>query len=52
MEEHIHVKEGEKPIPFTGSNGTVGVLILRYDSMEEMLHKMDNMYDYITVEVE
>ncbi len=52
VEEHIHVKEGEKPIPFTGSNGTVGVLILRYDSMEEMLHKMDNMYDYITVEVE
>lgn len=50
--EHIHVKEGEKLIPFTGSNGTVGVLILRYDSMEEMLHKMDNMYDYITVEVE
>ena len=52
VEEHIHVKEGEKLIPFTGSNGTVGVLILRYDSMEEMLHKMDNMYDYITVEVE
>ena len=52
VEEHIHVKEGEKRIPFTGSNGTVGVLILRYDSMEEMLHKMDNMYDYITVEVE
>lgn len=52
VEEHIHVKEGEKLIPFTDSNGTVGVLILRYDSMEEMLHKMDNMYDYITVEVE
>lgn len=52
VEEHIHVKEGEKLILFTGSNGTVGVLILRYDSMEEMLHKMDNMYDYITVEVE
>ena len=52
VEEHIHVKEGEKLIPFTGSNGTVGVLILRYDSMEEMLHKMYNMYDYITVEVE
>ena len=52
VEEHIHVKEGEKLIPFTGSNGTVGVLILRYESMEEMLHKMDNMYDYITVEVE
>lgn len=52
VEEHIHVKEGETLIPFTGSNGTVGVLILRYDSMEEMLHKMDNMYDYITVEVE
>ena len=52
VEEHIHVKEGEELIPFTGSNGTVGVLILRYDSMEEMLHKMDNMYDYITVEVE
>ena len=52
VEEHIHVKEGEKLIPFTGSNGTVCVLILRYDSMEEMLHKMDNMYDYITVEVE
>ena len=52
VEEHIHVMEGEKLIPFTGSNGTVGVLILRYDSMEEMLHKMDNMYDYITVEVE
>ncbi|MCM1168238.1 MAG: ATP-grasp domain-containing protein [Ruminococcus sp.] len=36
---------------FTGSNGTLGTMILKYDSMEEMLYKMDHMKEFVKVEV-
>jgi biotin carboxylase len=34
---------------FTGSNGTLGTMILKYDSMEEMIEKMDNMDKWLKV---
>jgi biotin carboxylase len=44
-------KVGEKISAFTGSNGTLGTMILKYKSMEEMLEKMKNMTKYVKVQV-
>ena len=43
---------GEKVDAFNGSNGTLGTMILKFASMDEMLHMMDHMDDYVTVNVE
>lgn len=52
LEYDMISKEGDAVIKFNGSNGTLGTMILKFDSMEEMLHKMDNMDDYVKVVVE
>ena len=44
--------KGDKIDSFNGSNGTLGTMILKYSSMDEMLTKMDNMDDYVKVVVE
>ena len=51
VEEYIHYPTGARVTPFHGSNGTIGILILRFDSMDEMLYKMDNMDEFIFVDV-
>lgn len=43
---------GDKVLSFDNSGGTIGTAILKFDSMEEMLYKMDNMDRYIKVLVE
>lgn len=40
---------GEKIDAFTGSNGTLGTMILKYDSQEEMLEKMNHMERWVRV---
>ncbi|WP_086306614.1 MULTISPECIES: ATP-grasp domain-containing protein [Campylobacter] len=52
VEFEMMYKPGEHVDAFNGSNGTLGTMILKFDSMEEMLHKMDNMDDYVKVIVE
>ena len=37
---------------FTGSNGTLGTMILKFKSQEEMLDKMDNMEKWVKVIVD
>ena len=43
---------GDEIPTFTGSNGTLGTMILRYYSLEEMLYKMDNMHQFVEVKVD
>jgi biotin carboxylase len=43
---------GDHVDAFTGSNGTLGTIILKYNSMEEMIVKMDNMANWIKVIVD
>lgn len=43
---------GDKVESFDNSGGTIGTTILKFDSMDEMLYKMDNMDRYIKVLVE
>lgn len=51
MEFHMQYKTGDKIDAFTGSNGTLGTMILKYASMDEMLTKMDHMEQWIKVTV-
>lgn len=49
VEETIFVSPGDQVEKFDGSNHTLGTMIMKFDSMEEMLQKMDNMEYYLRV---
>lgn len=49
VENHIVKKEGDEIKAFTGANTTLGILLMRFDSMEQMLHMMDNSHEWIRV---
>ena len=52
VEMEVLYKPGENIDAFTGSNGTLGTMILKYSSREEMLDKMDHMEKWLNVVVE
>lgn len=52
VEETLWYKRGDDVNAFTGSNGTLGTLILKYSDRDEMLEKMDHMEKYVKVNVE
>lgn len=49
VEYEIFYNIGDSVDAFNGSNGTLGVMILKFSTQEEMIEKMDNMDDYINV---
>jgi len=49
IEENIFVKKGDIINKFNGSHNTLGTMIMRFDTQEEMLEKMDNMNRYLKV---
>ena len=49
VEFGMMVKPGDHIEPFTGAYGTIGAMILRFSSMDEMLEKMDNMHRWVQV---
>lgn len=49
MEQDIQIKAGDKVEKYLGSNHTLGTMILKFESMEEMLYMIDNMEDDIRV---
>lgn len=52
VENHILKKSGDKISPFTGANTTLGILLMKFDSMEQMLYLMDNSDTWIQVILE
>ena len=52
VEFEMMFQNGDKIDAFNGSNGTLGTMILKFSSMDEMLYKMDNMDEFIKVNVE
>lgn len=52
VEDHIIVKAGDKITTFTGANTTLGILLMKFDSMAEMLDMMDDSEKWINVKVE
>ena len=51
VENHLIVKAGDKIKAFTGANTTLGCLIMRFDSLEQMLHMMDHSEEWIEVRI-
>lgn len=49
VEFEMMFKPGDEIEAFTGSNGTLGTMILKFESQEEMLEKMDHMERWIKV---
>lgn len=50
-EDHIIKRPGDFVSPFTGANTTLGILLMKFDSMEQMLRMMDRSNEWIRVEV-
>ncbi len=49
VEENIYIKPGDKVSKFNGSHHTLGTMIMKFSSLNEMLEKMDNMEKYLKV---
>lgn len=49
IEQDIWVKVGDQVEKYLGSNHTLGTMILKFDSMADMLSKIDNMENHIRV---
>ncbi len=52
VESHLNYKIGEQVPAFTGASGSIGILIMKFDTMEQMLDMMDNSKKWIKVVVE
>lgn len=52
IENHIIVKPGDEIKKFTGANTTLGCLIMKFDSMRQMLDMMDNSGQWINIKLE
>lgn len=52
VEQDIWVKSGDPVCQFNGSNHTLGTMIIKFDSSDEMLDTMDNMERDIRVVIE
>lgn len=49
LENHIVKKPGDEISAFTGANTTLGCLLMRFESMEQMLRMMDHSEEWIEV---
>lgn len=52
VENHIVIKEHDKIKAFNGANSTLGILIMKFDSLNEMIGMMDNSDEWISVLLE
>ena len=52
LENHLLIRPGEAVKAFTGANTTLGCLLMKFDSMEQMLDMMEHPETWITVELE
>ena len=52
VEYELFAKPGDSIFAFTGSDKRLGLMVLKYNSMEEMLGKMNNMTNWVKVSVE
>ncbi len=51
LENHILKKPGDEIKAFTGANTTLGCLIMKFDSMEQMLYMMDHSDEWCQVKL-
>lgn len=51
LDVDVIVKEGDVVKPFTGANCSLGTLFLRFDTHEEMISLLNNIEEYIKINV-
>ena len=51
IENHVSVKPGDRIEGFERANSTLGCLIMKFDSMDEMLYMLDHSSEWIEVKV-
>lgn len=51
LESHLNYKVGDKIPAFIGANGCLGILLMKFESLDEMLDLMDNAEKWIEVVV-
>lgn len=49
-ENHLIVHPGDEIHTFIGANSTLGVLVMRFDSLEQMLGMIENADEWIRIE--
>ncbi|WP_418964920.1 ATP-grasp domain-containing protein [Cetobacterium sp.] len=49
LESHLNYKVGDSIPAFVGANGCLGILLMKFETMEEMLDLMDNADKWIEV---
>ncbi len=52
IEKNMVKSIGDKALEFKGANCTLGIILLKFKSMDEMLYKIENMTNFITIEIE
>lgn len=52
VDNYIKKKPGDSIHAFTGSNTTFGCLLMKFESMEQMLDMMDNSEEWIRINIE
>ena len=52
IQQDIYTNPGDKVKKFNGSNHTLGTMIMKFETLEEMLFKMDNMENFLKVILE
>lgn len=49
IQETIYIKSGDEVHKFNGAHHALGSMIMKFETQEEMLHKMDNMEHYLYI---
>lgn len=52
VEEDLWIEPGAEVGDFSGANEAIGTLVLKFDSMEQMLHAMDHSEEWVQVVLE
>ena len=50
VENHLIVKSGDQIHSFVGANSTLGILVMRFDNMEQMIYMIENADEWIQIE--
>lgn len=50
VENHLIVRPGDEVHTFIGANSILGVLVMRFDSLEQMLGMIENADEWIGIE--
>ena len=50
VENHLIAKQGDKIQSFIGANSTLGILLMKFESMDQMLEMIENADEWIRIE--